>query len=392
MRKNVDYLNFDESDIEILPSGFMSLLANLTRTGIFVYQQIEPDGTVKILRQLRLAEEQDEEMLATLSGLPLTNNHPEELVSPENAEDYIVGMTSDRPKKILAPVQNGDDAEEEFIQQRVTIFNKDTMQDVKRRRKRQVSLGYTCELDFTPGVYKGQNYDCIQRNIRVNHVSLVQHARGGSNCKLLLDGKEQTINLDGTSIDEKNIPKEENVKVFILDGKEYTVEDSVHALLTSLKTERDEAIQNLDAKTKSVEKLTALKDDLESKIKVQNDADDADKFQAAVRERVALESKASKVLGEDVNLDGLSESEIKKKVVKKLRPSISLDGKSEDYIDARYEIALEDFNEDSSDEVSKKMGKKIQAKNDDSEDAFSAAEKARKAAWERDRNLYKGGK
>lgn len=391
MRKNVDYLNLDQADVEILPSGFMSLLANLTRTGIFVYQQIDPDGTVKILRQLRLAEEQNEEMMKTLSGLPLTNNHPDELVSPENASDYIVGMTSDQPKKILAPVRNGDGTDEEFIQQRLTVFNKDTMQDINRKRKSQISLGYQCQLDFTPGVYKGQEYDCVQRNIRVNHVSLVQNARGGSNCKLILDGEEQTINLDGVSIDE-NIPKEENVKTFILDGKEYKVEDDVYSLLTSLKTQCDEAEEKISSKEKTLERLTAQKDDLESKIKVQNDEDDTAKFREAVKARVSLESQASKVLDESVALDGLSEIEIKKKVVKKLRPSLLLDGKSEDYVDARYEIALEDFNADESDEVSNRMGKKITENTDSEDDIFTKTEKARKAAWERDRNLYKGGK
>lgn len=393
--KNIDYINFDEDSVEEMPNGFMSIVANLTRTGIFVYQKVEPDGSISVVKQLRLAEEHTETMLATLHGMPLTNNHPEELVNPENAEEYIVGMASDRPKKIYVGADDADDDEkEEYLQQRLTIFNKDTIDDVKRRRKRQVSLGYQCELDFTPGVYKGENYDCIQRNIRVNHVSLVQRARGGSNCKLLLDGKEQVVNLDGVSIDD-TIPKEDNVKIFVKDGKEYKVEDDVYSLLTSMQTNLDEADAKLKDQTKAVEKLTAIKDDLESKIKTQKDSDDEDAFRKAVKARVALESQASKVLGEQANLDGLSELEIKSQVVKKLRPSISLDGKSDDYVDARYEIALEDFNadddDDDKDKELKKMGRQIQ-NNVDGEDPYELAEKARKAAWERDRNAYKGGK
>jgi len=386
--RNVDYINFDESDVEENAQGFMSIVANLTRTGIFTYQKVNPEtGEVAIIRQLRLAEEHTESMLASLHGMPLTNNHPDELVTPENADDYIVGMASDRPKKIKA--ENTDS--EEYIQQRLVVFNKDTITDIKRRRKKEVSLGYQCELDFTPGVYKGQNYDCIQRNIKVNHVSLVQHARGGKNCKLLLDGKEQTVNLDGFSIDDK-IPREEDVKVFNIDGKEFKVEDDVYSLLTSLQTNCDEAEGKLRGKNKEIEKLTASRDELESKLKVQNDADDAEKFKSAVRERVALESQASKVLG-DTNLDGLSEVEIKGKVVKKLRPSISLDGKSEDYIDARYEIALEDFNADSEDKNKDvdKLGNKIQNQ-DSSDDVFKKASDARAKAWERDKELYKGVK
>lgn len=395
MRKNVDYISFDSPDVETLPNGFMTLLANLTRTGIFTYQKIDPDGSVHILRQLRLASEQNEEMLATLMGLPLTNTHPSELLNPQNADDFIVGMSSDTPKKILAPVQQGDSEEEEFIQQRLTVFDQDTIEDISQRKKTKISLGYTCNLDFTPGEYKGQPYDCIQRNVRVNHVSLVRNARGGSNCKVILDGKEETINLDGESFDDNDIPQEENVKVFKFKGKEYKVEDSVHELLTSLEANMDEADTKLQAKNKEFDKLVAQKDDLESKLQTNKDADDKSEFRKAVKARVSLEAGAGKVLGEDVNLDGLEESEIKQKVIKKLRPSVSLDGKSEEYVDARFDVVMEDFKaEDSEDDENTKQTKKLgdNINNNDSDDIWDAAENARKKAWERDRKLSMGEK
>jgi len=187
--KNIDYVNLDALDtVDVMPNGFLSILANLTRTGIFKYQKVDPDGTVHILKQLRMPEEVfSEETMESLSGIPITNNHPSELVSPTNANDFIVGMASDTPKRVFAPVQ-GDS--EEYVQQRLTIFDADIIEMVTKKEKTQMSLGYTCELDFIPGEYKGEAYDCVQRNIRVNHASIVENARGGESCKVLLDGAE----------------------------------------------------------------------------------------------------------------------------------------------------------------------------------------------------------
>lgn len=45
--------------------------------------------------------------------------------------------------------------------------------------KRDLSLGYRSEYDWTPGTYNGDHYDAIQRNIRGNHVASVDEGRMG---------------------------------------------------------------------------------------------------------------------------------------------------------------------------------------------------------------------
>ena len=390
--RNVDYINLDQADVEEMPNGFLSLLANLSRTGIFTYQRIAPDGSIEIIRQLRTSEEVfDPESLASLAGLPLTNNHTEEMISPENAEDYIVGMSSDKPKKILLPVQNADDAdEEEFIQQRLTVFNPDTIEDILKKEKTEISLGYTCQLDETPGTYKGKPYDVVQRNIRMNHVSLVRQARGGRNCKVLLkDGTETVVNYDGFTGLEENNSKESNVKVFNHEGKEYKVEDSVYSLLSSFQDGVDSAQSLSNEKQKEIDKLQAINDDYKSKLEVKKQTDSADQLRKAVRVRVSLERQGEKVLGSSVNFDSLSDEEIKIKVIEKLRPSSNLDGKSAEYIEARFDMAMEDFNLDAEDDKDRKtLGKKI-VENVDDDDPWALAEKKRKESWERSKNLSK---
>ena len=391
--RNIDYIALDASqNYDMLPNGFLSLTALLTRTGVFTYQQVDPEtGKVSVIRQLRLAEEVfAEETLASMSGLPLTNNHPSELISPENASDYVVGMASENPKRVKAPVQ-GDN--EEYVQQKLTFMDSGVIDLVLSGDKKELSLGYTCKLEPKSGLYNGVQYDCIQREIRVNHCSLVRKARGGENCKVLLDGVEKVINLDGISISEdNNETKECKLKVFTHGGKEYKVADDVYALLESLHGDLEKSTANLDSKDAEISKLTGQCEELAAKIEVQKDSDDdAEIFAAAVRARVALESKAVDVLGKDVNLDGLSDREIKEKVITKLRPNVNLDGKNDDYIEGRFEMAVEDLESTENADSQEKLAAGV-INNDGANDAWTMAEKARKAAWDKTVNLWKGDK
>ena len=55
---------------------------------------------------------------------------------------------------------------------------------------KELSLGYSLDTDDTPGVYHGEKYDCIQKNIEINHLALVGEARAGETARLNIDGKD----------------------------------------------------------------------------------------------------------------------------------------------------------------------------------------------------------
>lgn len=46
--------------------------------------------------------------------------------------------------------------------------------------KIELSPGYRCVYDFTPGEFNGERYDAIQRHIRANHLALVDEGRTGA--------------------------------------------------------------------------------------------------------------------------------------------------------------------------------------------------------------------
>jgi hypothetical protein len=51
--------------------------------------------------------------------------------------------------------------------------------------KKQLSLGYRCKYDWTPGTFNGETYDCIQRSIRFNHNASTQQGRMGPDVAVL---------------------------------------------------------------------------------------------------------------------------------------------------------------------------------------------------------------
>lgn len=64
--------------------------------------------------------------------------------------------------------------------------------------KKELSLGYFCKYEKQKGVYKGQAYDYIQRDMVGNHIALVENGRCGSDVRVF-DSKCTMDSLDITT-------------------------------------------------------------------------------------------------------------------------------------------------------------------------------------------------
>ena len=149
----------------------------LTSIGIFEYKN--PNGTLR--RELRLPEEVfARESLESYRGKPVIVTHDAGLIDKNNVHDETIGtILSDGYK-------SGNDVRAEII-----IHDTDEMRESGLK---ELSLGYNLELDETPGVWMGEHYDAIQRNIRVNHLALVREARAGEKARLNIDGRDSDTN------------------------------------------------------------------------------------------------------------------------------------------------------------------------------------------------------
>lgn len=311
-------LRFDRGtlgDLEETPQGGLAIPAYLTRVGVFEYEQ--PNG--KTLKEYRPPEEVfHKDALATLPNATLTNEHPSGHVNPDNFRRHVVGHVEKDVK------QDGDK-----VSARLIVQDAKTLREIRANNKREVSCGYHCDVDEVPGVSPdGTRYDRVQRNIRYNHVALVDNGRAGPDVRLRLDSK-------GNQGDT-------TMKVEVIDNVEYEVGTAPHADAVQRRT--DAAKHRKDAADKLIADAARIRADA-AKDKARADAAEANlkKAQAtivklrdplrldeAVKVRGAVVGKAMAVLGKNFKVDGLSNLDIKTAAVKKEYPNLKLDGKYAD--------------------------------------------------------------
>lgn len=126
---------------------------------------------------------------------------PEELASPETVASFrllpfvdehsMLGAEEDKLKPAEDKGVHGVigertyyDAEDDTLYGNLKVWSEKLKADIDAGKK-EISCGYRCIYDFTPGVYKGVRYDAVQRVIRGNHVALVERGRMGPGVAVL---------------------------------------------------------------------------------------------------------------------------------------------------------------------------------------------------------------
>lgn len=269
------------------PQGGLKLDAFPTRTGVLVYRK--PDGSET--RELRHPNEVFKaESLQTMKFAPLTDLHPAGRVDAANYRELQFGHVTDEVAK--AP-------DEEHVAATVLVQDADMIAMIDTGKRKELSCGYQCDLDETPGEYEGERYDAIQRGIQYNHVALLPPGAGraGPTAALRLDG----IAHDTNGSDTSKAKKEKTMKTVRIDGKDYEVGSDAHLdkleqmSVAAVKVEKDRA-------DGLATELAATKVKLDAAEK----AAKPDAIAARVAERVSLETTA-KSLCPKLNCDGKDE-------------------------------------------------------------------------------------
>lgn len=169
------------------PHGFLRAQGHAARTGIYKYRRA--DGSIQ--RELRPREEvMHPDSLASYASAPVTLEHPaDEEVTAENVRRHEVGH-------VEGPARADGDA----VATDTLIKDAKAIKAVKAG-KQELSPGYKIRIDETPGFAPeyadAENptgrYDAVQRDIRVNHLAIVDRARGGSAMRLRMDAAEEVL-------------------------------------------------------------------------------------------------------------------------------------------------------------------------------------------------------
>lgn len=294
-------------------------------------------------KELRLPDEvQRGDSLATLSGAPVTEGH-HGMITPDNVGEHQVGYVSGNVKHNSRLVQ-GD----LVIQQRKTI------QGIEKGDFKEVSAGYSCDLEFAEGEFQGERYDAIQRNIVYNHVAIgpSDWARGGSELSLHLDSKDEhsfgiASRLDSNEDTSGDPPVKETQKqrgktmkkMIKLDGMPFEVE-----IPDSIAPTFEAALEKaLEAPKESNERLDSLQGELDAaKTKVTelekklNEAKDPAQLDKAVKARVQLVQDCKK-LHPEIETDGKEERDLKIEALDHAgHKKENFDGKSDGYLDGYF--------------------------------------------------------
>lgn len=317
--------------------GYLVADAAVARTGIQNYLGREvgkPD--MPIVRVYRPADQVfSKDAMKTYAHRPMTNDHPSVAVNAENWKDYAVGQTG------------GDVMRDgEFVRVPLVLMDQKAISDWENG-KVELSMGYSADIVFQKGVTdSGEEYDAIQTNLHMNHLALVDKARGGDKLRIGDQGNPDIIYPAQPT--EGGHMADSNLRKVMIDGLSVeTTEQGAQAIDKLTKQVGDAKAENA-ALADSHKAALALKDAEIAKKDAEIDAlkakslSDSD-LDARVAARADLIGKAVKVADQDYT--GKSDAEIRKMAVAKKFGDAAIAGKSDAYIEARFDIAVADSGE-----------------------------------------------
>lgn len=303
------------------PEGYLRGEAIVTRTGVFTY--VNADGTER--RELRHPDDiLHEDSLGTMKMIPVTIDHPRELVGAGNASSLQVGMTGETVR-----------VDGQHIVASLTITSEQGIQAI-RRGDQQLSLGYHLDLEEEAGIHEGEAYTHRQRNVRYNHLALVRKARAGDAARL---------NLDGAAIlSEESDMTDKTMARVTIRGLNYDAAPEVEHHVAELNAQITRMDGEARTAASTITKLTAERDEHQARAdKAEKDLAEA-RSDAAIERRVAarlaLDGKA-KALFPAIKLDGKSTRAVMVEALGHVHKGLNLDAKSDDYIEARFDAAVE---------------------------------------------------
>lgn len=322
------------SNVRRTADGYLVAEARVARTGIQDYlgTEIDPDNQhglrdkpiVRVYRPESAVFHKD--AMQSYAYRPMTNGHPSgDGVNSKNWKDHAIGQTGGEV------VRDGH-----FVKVPLVLMDAKAIEDYEAG-KRELSMGYGAEVVFQDGTTdEGEHYDVYLGPMKMNHLSLEYRARGGEQLRI---GDNQTQPPQGGH------QMADSLRTVIVDGLSVQTTDQGAQAIDKLTRQLSDSATTIQQLTDAHATALAAKDaDLAKKdaeldglkAKQLSDADIDKRVQA----RADLVGKAKGI--HDADYAGKSDSEIRKAVVIAKIGDAAIAGKTEAYIDARFDLLVED--------------------------------------------------
>lgn len=207
---------FPTTNRRITDEGYLTVRANIARTGVQTYRAYELGldnlPPMKIVKLYRSPDQVfDAASMKSFDGKPITVDHPDDMVTAANWKELSVGDAVNIQR------------DTNFMAADLTVRDREGVKAIDAGKK-ELSNGYTFDLDMTPGTSPdGEAYDGLQKNIRGNHIALVDAARCGSACRIG-DSKTPTQPTKGRTMTQK----------IVVDGIPLELGDTEAAMVNKL--------------------------------------------------------------------------------------------------------------------------------------------------------------
>ena len=325
-------------------AGQMIVPCKFARTGSQLYTAkqlglVDRDDNEVITVWREAADVFDADSMESFRSSPVTIGHPKDAdgknlsVSAKNAKELQVGMLEGMP------VQDEDTLGGTLVLTDQAAI--ETLEDGTQ----ELSVGYICDIEDADGKY-------FQRNIRANHIAIVAKGRAGSSCRIsdealevqdaaqaILDAED--IKVAGAKLAAKlaSDSKDEAAKLIADEADKAAkliADEAAEAEASKISDEL--AVQISDELAVQVKLVDELVTELES-VKVEL-ADAKLAANQSVTDRCAAIENA-RLISDFRDLGDKTIEQIERMVVEDQMPEKSLDGKSDVFISAMFEILVD---------------------------------------------------
>lgn len=176
-------------------NGWYTVMDNpLSKAGVYTYSEasiVKGGDRTKRVGVLRAPEElNNEETIKSFRLLPWTDDHPTALLGAREQ-----GLIPAEAKGVHGTIGEDVYFKDDTLYGNVKVWSEALARSISSG-KRELSCGYQCDFVRQDGVYNGQPYQYVQKNIRGNHVASVDKGRMGSDVRVMDAAEKFTFSLD----------------------------------------------------------------------------------------------------------------------------------------------------------------------------------------------------